>query len=64
LSDVNVVDADVHAHETSAAPAPYCDMPWRRSLEVLAGTPERYLDIPGFAPAPAGHVAGRRSYGG
>ncbi|GAC1435304.1 MAG: amidohydrolase family protein [Chloroflexota bacterium] len=51
LSDVVVVDADVHANETPAALAPYCDMPWRRSLEVLADTPARYLDIPGFAPA-------------
>src|SRR5207244_1017395 len=27
-----------------------CDMPWRRSLELLEGAPARYLDIPGFAP--------------
>jgi len=51
LSDVIVVDADVHAHETPRALAPYCDMPWRRSLEHLAAVPARYLDIPGFAPA-------------
>jgi predicted TIM-barrel fold metal-dependent hydrolase len=51
LQDVIVVDADVHAHESPGALAPYCDMPWRRSLEHLAGVPERYLDIPGFAPA-------------
>ncbi len=50
LGDIIVVDADVHAHETPAALAPYCDMPWRRSLEHIAGTPARYLDIPGFAP--------------
>src|SRR5919198_6678058 len=50
LSDVIVVDADVHAHETAGALAPYCDMPWRRSLELLADMPERYLDVPGFAP--------------
>lgn len=51
LSDITVVDADIHAHETPGALAPYCAMPWRRSLEHLAGVPERYLDIPGFAPA-------------
>src|SRR5450755_3175143 len=51
LSDVLVVDADVHAHESPASLAPYCDMPWRRSLEQLSTTPARYLDIPGFAPA-------------
>jgi predicted TIM-barrel fold metal-dependent hydrolase len=50
LSDVIVVDADVHAHETPGALAPYCDMPWQRSLELLADVPERYLDVPGFAP--------------
>ena len=51
LADVVVVDADVHAHETPGALAPYCEMPWRRALEQLADVPERYLDIPGFAPA-------------
>jgi predicted TIM-barrel fold metal-dependent hydrolase len=50
LDDIVVVDADVHANETPAALAPYCDMPWRRSLELLQSTPARYLDIPGFAP--------------
>src|SRR5947207_6788608 len=50
LADVIVVDADVHVHETPGALAPYCDMPWRRSLELLAEVPERYLDVPGFAP--------------
>jgi len=50
LADVVVVDADVHAHDTPGALAPYCDQPWRRSLEHLAGVPARYLDIPGFKP--------------
>jgi hypothetical protein len=50
LSDVVVVDADVHAHDTPGALAPYCDQPWRRSLEHVQGVPERYLDIPGFKP--------------
>ncbi len=50
LDDVIVVDADVHAHETPGALAPYCDAPWRRALEHLASVPGRYLDIPGFAP--------------
>jgi len=51
LSDVSVVDADVHAHETPGDLVPYCDMPWRRALEHLVDVPARYLDIPGFAPA-------------
>lgn len=67
LEDLLVVDADVHVHESPGALAPYCDMPWRKSLEVLANVPERYLDIPGFsagtgslcAPFPGGHDATR-----
>jgi hypothetical protein len=57
-----VVDADIHVSDTPAALAPYCDQPWRMSLETLAETPSRYLDIPGFAPSlkldpplPGGH---------
>lgn len=51
LSDMLIVDADVHVSDTPAALAPYCEMPWRKSLEALATTPARYLDIPGFAPS-------------
>ncbi len=47
---VKVIDVDVHAHETPAALIPYCDMPWRKSLELISKAPERYLDIPFFAP--------------
>jgi len=50
LSDVLVVDADVHAHESPAVLAPYCDMPWRRSLEQLS-TARPVTWISGFAPA-------------
>src|SRR5262249_38598919 len=46
-----IVDADVHAHETPGGLAPHCEMPWRKSLEVLSATPGRYLDLPAFAPA-------------
>ena len=67
LEDILVVDADVHVHESPGELAPYCDMPWRKSLEVLANVPERYLDIPGFsagagglsAPFPGGHDSHR-----
>ncbi|HXF62928.1 MAG TPA: amidohydrolase family protein [Caldilineaceae bacterium] len=54
LDDILVVDADVHVHESPAALAPYCEMPWRKSLEALANVPERYLDIPGFSPGAGG----------
>jgi uncharacterized protein len=47
---VKVIDVDVHAHETPAALIPYCDMPWRKCLELISTAPERYLDIPFFAP--------------
>ena len=50
LKEFTVVDLDVHIHETPAALAPYCEMPWRKSLEHLSTVPHRYLDIPGFSP--------------
>ena len=49
-NDMIIVDADVHVSDTPGGIAPYCDMPWRKSLDVLDRTPQRYLDIPGFAP--------------
>lgn len=64
VKDMIIVDADVHVTDTPGALAPYCDMPWRKSLEALAEIPLRYLDIPGFAPKlaldppiPGGHAA-------
>jgi predicted TIM-barrel fold metal-dependent hydrolase len=64
INDMIVVDADVHVNDTPGALAPYCDMPWRKSLEGLSHVPERYLDIPGFSPGmkldpviPGGHPA-------
>jgi predicted TIM-barrel fold metal-dependent hydrolase len=48
--DFFVVDVDVHANETPAALAPYCEMPWRKTLEHISTLPQRYLDIPAFAP--------------
>jgi uncharacterized protein len=50
LQETFVVDVDVHLHETPDALAPYCDQPWRESLEYIATLPQRYLDVPGFAP--------------
>ena len=50
INDMIVVDADVHVNDTPGGLAPYCDMPWRKSLEGLAQVPARYLDIPGFSP--------------
>jgi uncharacterized protein len=47
---VQVIDVDVHAHETPSALIPYFEMPWRKSLELIANVPERHLDIPFFAP--------------
>ncbi len=50
LEGITVVDVDVHIHESPEALMPYCEMPWRKSLEALVNVPRRYLDIPGFAP--------------
>lgn len=67
LEDILVVDVDIHLHESAAEMANFCDMPWRKSLEVIATLPERYLDTPGlspgvdglWAPFPGGHDATR-----
>ncbi len=68
LEDVLVVDADVHVHEVPAEMALYCDMPWRKSLEVIATfRDDRYLSLPGFSPGnnsyhalfPGGHESTR-----
>jgi predicted TIM-barrel fold metal-dependent hydrolase len=45
-----VVDCDVHINDLPQFLAPHCVMPWRKSLELLGKTPQRYLDIPGFSP--------------
>jgi predicted TIM-barrel fold metal-dependent hydrolase len=57
-----IIDVDVHVDDPPQALAPYCEMPWRKSLELLGKTPQRYLDIPGYSPAmridppiPGGH---------
>ena len=50
LADMVIVDADVHVNDTPGALAPYCDLPWRMSLESLAGASYPYLLVPGFAP--------------
>ena len=59
LSDLLVVDTDVHVHESPGGLAPYCDMPWRVALENVADVPERYLDIPGFSPGGDGTLTAR-----
>jgi predicted TIM-barrel fold metal-dependent hydrolase len=49
-SSLVVVDADIHVNDTPGALAPYCEEPWRRSLEELDGASYPYLQVPGFAP--------------
>ncbi|MSP11643.1 MAG: amidohydrolase [Chloroflexi bacterium] len=48
---IRIIDVDVHVHENPKEMAPYCDMPWRKSLEMMEEEPGRYIDIPGFAPS-------------
>lgn len=50
LSELLIVDTDVHVHESPGALAPYCDMPWKVALEHIRDAAESYLDIPGFSP--------------
>ena len=50
LAEMVVVDADVHVNDPPGALAPYCDQPWRMSLEALHGASYPYLHVPGYAP--------------
>ncbi|HET6448924.1 MAG TPA: amidohydrolase, partial [Conexibacter sp.] len=50
LSDLLIVDVDVHVHESPGELAPYCDMPWSVALDNIADARETYLDIPSFSP--------------
>src|SRR3954464_8985943 len=59
LSELLIVDADVHVHESPGALAPYCDPPWDIALRTVADVPERYLDIPGFSPGGDGTLTAR-----
>ncbi|HEX4214413.1 MAG TPA: amidohydrolase family protein [Candidatus Dormibacteraeota bacterium] len=67
LEDLLIVDADVHVHDTPRDLIPYCDMPWRVSLENIKDAHENYLDIPNFSPGgttyqpawPTSHEKGR-----
>jgi predicted TIM-barrel fold metal-dependent hydrolase len=49
---IRIVDVDVHLHEQPKLMAKYCDMPWRKSLEIMEEEPGRYNDIPGFSTGP------------
>ena len=59
LSELLIVDADVHVHESPGELAPYCDPPWDVALRNVADVPERYLDIPGFSPGGDGTLTAR-----
>jgi uncharacterized protein len=59
LSELLIVDTDVHVHESPGALAPYCDPPWDVALRAVADVPERYLDIPGFSPGGDGTLTAR-----
>jgi len=61
---VFTVDADIHVNDTPGKLAPYCEMPWRKSLELLDGATYPYLQIPGFAPnlRPDPPIAGSPPY--
>lgn len=57
-----IVDVDVHLMDTADALAPFCELPWRLSLEAMGKLPYRHFDTPGLAaslridpPMPGGH---------
>jgi uncharacterized protein len=48
---MRIVDVDVHISDPPKALIPYCEMPWRKSLEIIDGRARHgYVDIPGYAP--------------
>lgn len=50
LTDLLVVDLDVHLHESPGELAPYADAPWDVALENIKDNHESYLDMPSFSP--------------
>ena len=50
LTDLLVVDLDVHLHESPGELAPYADAPWDVALEHIKDNHESYLDMPSFSP--------------
>ena len=55
LSELLIVDADVHVHESPGALAPYCDPPWDVALRTVA-------DVPGALPRHPRLLARRRRH--
>lgn len=45
-----IVDTDVHANDPPSALAPYCEMPWRRSLEYMGKNYHGFYAVPGYSP--------------
>ena len=45
-----IVDVDVHIHNSPKMIAPYCEMPWRRSLEEAAENDTGFYSLPGYSP--------------
>lgn len=45
-----IVDTDIHANDPPASLAPYCEMPWRRSLEHMAAEYRGFYAVPGYSP--------------
>jgi predicted TIM-barrel fold metal-dependent hydrolase len=66
LEGLTVVDVDVHIHDTPAQLAPYCEMPWRKSLEAMKHLPtdDYMVSLGGYSPqfdaAPPFPSGGRR----
>jgi predicted TIM-barrel fold metal-dependent hydrolase len=50
LTDMFIVDGDIHVHESPAELAEYATDPWDVALREIAKIPERYMDLPGLSP--------------
>lgn len=49
-ADLFIVDTDVHANDPPADLAPYCEMPWRRSVEYMGEVYRGFYAVPGYSP--------------
>jgi uncharacterized protein len=55
MKSMQIIDSDVHIHENVEELSEFCELPWKKSLEIAKNIPERYLDVPGLSPGAGGY---------
>lgn len=46
-----IIDISVHLPDVPKALIPHCEMPWRKSLEIMSRLPPRPHDVSGYSPS-------------